>query len=99
MQFDKEYFKSLGQIKYVKLKSLKNPSQINDDNLNNVKRETSRHFWNKKAEYLKDNFNDTETNSKSNISDLYRHKWIQERLPIIKLIKDQNSICRFSQYS
>jgi hypothetical protein len=43
------------------------------DNLNNVEREASRRFRNKKREYLKDKINDCVTNSKNkNIRDLYR---------------------------
>jgi hypothetical protein len=42
-------------------------------NLNNVRRETSRHFGNKKREYLKAEVDDLETNSKvKNIGDLCR---------------------------
>jgi hypothetical protein len=33
---------------------LQDPSKINGDNLNNRRREASRHFRNKKKEYLKD---------------------------------------------
>jgi hypothetical protein len=52
---------------------LQDPSQINGDNLNNVRREASRHFWNKKREYLKDKINELAANSKNkNIRDLYR---------------------------
>jgi hypothetical protein len=44
-----------------------------DHNLKNVRRETSRHFRNKKREYLKDKINELETNSKNkNTRDLYR---------------------------
>jgi hypothetical protein len=32
---------------------LKNPSEINEDNVNNVRREASRYLRNKKREYLK----------------------------------------------
>jgi hypothetical protein len=32
---------------------LQNPNEINGDNLNNIRREASRHFWNKKRKYLK----------------------------------------------
>jgi hypothetical protein len=45
------------------------------DNLNNVRREASRHFRNEKREYLKDKINELATNSKNknkNIRDLYR---------------------------
>jgi hypothetical protein len=38
---------------------------INGDNLNNRRRETSRHFRNKKREYLKDKIEDPATNIKS----------------------------------
>jgi hypothetical protein len=54
---------------------LQDPSEINGDNLNNVRREASRHFRNKKREYLKDKINELATNSKNknkNIRDLYR---------------------------
>jgi hypothetical protein len=52
---------------------LQDPSEINGDNLNNVRRVASRHFRNKKREYLKDKINELATNSKSkNIRDLYR---------------------------
>jgi hypothetical protein len=41
--------------------------------MNNVRRETSRHFRNKKMEYLKGKINELATNSKNkNIRDLYR---------------------------
>jgi hypothetical protein len=43
------------------------------DNLNNVKRETSRHFRNKKRKYMKDRIDKLATNSKNkNIRDMYR---------------------------
>jgi hypothetical protein len=46
---------------------------VNEDNLSNVRRETSRHFRNKKREYLKEKINEIELNSKhKNIRDLYR---------------------------
>ena len=49
------------------------PSQRNVDNLNNVRREASRHFRNKNKAYLKAKIEDLETNSKiKNIRDLYR---------------------------
>jgi hypothetical protein len=57
---------------------------MNKDNLNNVRREASRHFRNKKREYLKDN---------KNIRDLYRsiyelRKGYQPRTNLIKDEKD-----------
>jgi hypothetical protein len=46
---------------------------VNEDNLSNVRREASRHFRNKKREYLKDKINGIELNSKNkNIRDLDR---------------------------
>jgi hypothetical protein len=46
---------------------------VNEDNLNNVRREASKHFRNKKREYLKDKINELESNSKNkNIRELYR---------------------------
>jgi hypothetical protein len=46
---------------------------VNEDNLHNVSGEASRHFRNKKREYLKGKITDIELNSKNkNIRDLYR---------------------------
>jgi hypothetical protein len=46
------------------------PSQSNVDNLNSVRRDASRHFRNKKKEYVKAKINELETNSKiKNIRD------------------------------
>jgi hypothetical protein len=46
---------------------------MNGDSLNNVGREASKHFRNKKREYLKDKINGFETNRKSkNSRDHYR---------------------------
>ena len=48
-------------------------SQSNADNLNSVRQDASRHFRNKKKEYLRAKFEELETNSKNNnIRDLYR---------------------------
>jgi len=52
---------------------LQDPNQSNEDNINNVRREASRHFRKKKKEYLKAKTDDCDTNSKTkNIRDLYR---------------------------
>ena len=62
----------------------------NVDTLNNVRREASRHFRNKKKAYLKAKIEDLETNSKiENIRDLYRgisdfKKGYQPRTNIVK---------------
>jgi hypothetical protein len=61
--FDEGCSKLLDQRKQAKLQRLQNPDEINGDNLNNVRREASRHFRNKKREYLKDKINELETNS------------------------------------
>jgi hypothetical protein len=43
---------------------LQNPSQINGDNLKNLRLETNRTFRKKKREYLKGKINELETNNK-----------------------------------
>jgi hypothetical protein len=71
--FDKGCFKLLDERKQAKLQWLQDRSEINADNLNNVRNEASRYFRNKKKEYLKDKINDLATNSKNkNLRDLYR---------------------------
>jgi len=51
---------------------LQDTSKSNVDTLNNVRREASRHFRNKKKEYLKAKIDELETNSKiKNIRDLF----------------------------
>jgi hypothetical protein len=57
--------------KQAELQWLQDPIEINGDNLNNVRREASRYFRDKRREYLKEN--EVATNSKNkNIRDLYR---------------------------
>ena len=71
--FDEECLQFLDERKQAKLQQVQDPSQRNVDNLNNVRREASRHFRNKKKAYLKAKIEDLETNSKiKNIRDLYR---------------------------
>jgi hypothetical protein len=71
--FHKECSKFLDQRKQAKMQWLQNPNQVNVHHLNNVRREASRHFRNKKKEYLKAKINELETNSKNkNIRVLYR---------------------------
>jgi hypothetical protein len=54
------------------LQWLQDPSEINGDNLNKMRREASRHFRNKKMEYLIDKIKELATNSKNrNIRGLY----------------------------
>jgi hypothetical protein len=72
---------------------LQDPSEGNEDNLSDVRWEASRHFRNKKREYLKDNINELESNNKNkNIRDLYRgvyefKKGYQHRTNLVKDVK------------
>jgi len=51
---------------------IQDPSQSDVDILNDVRREVSRHFRNKKKAYLRAKIEELETNSKiKNIRDLY----------------------------
>jgi hypothetical protein len=56
--FDEGCSELLDQRKQAKLQWLQDPSEINGDNLNNVRREASRYFRNKKREHLKDKINE-----------------------------------------
>jgi hypothetical protein len=59
--------------KQANLQLLQDPSEINGDNLNNVRSEAGRLFRNKKRSCPKGKINDLAMNSKNkNISDLYR---------------------------
>ena len=79
------------------------PSQNAVDNLNNVRRDASRHFRNKTKAYLKAKTEELETNSKiKSIRDLYRgtndfKKGYRPRTNIVKddegdLVADSHSI-------
>jgi hypothetical protein len=79
--------------KQDKLQLLQGPSEINGDNLNNVIHEASRHFRNKKRQYMKDKINELATNIRNkNIRDLYRGineiKWCYQ--PRNNLVEDEN---------
>jgi hypothetical protein len=83
----------LGKRKEAKLQWLQDPSEINGDNLNNVRREAIRHFRNTKREYLKDKINELATKSKNkNIRDLYRriNEFKMDYQPRNNLLKDEN---------
>jgi hypothetical protein len=82
---------------------IQDPSQRNVDNLNNVRRDASRHCRNKKKAYLKGKIEELETDSKiNNIRDLYRgindvKKGYQPKTRIVKdekgdLVADSHSI-------
>jgi hypothetical protein len=65
---------------------------VNEDNLSNVRREASRHFRNKKRDYLKDKINENESNSKNkNIRDLYRgiNEFKKGYQPRTNFVKDE----------
>ena len=85
------------------MRRVQDSSQSNVDNLNHVRHEASRHFRNKRKEYLKDKIEENETNSKiKNIKDLYRgiidfKKGYQPRTNIVndekgELVADSHSI-------
>jgi hypothetical protein len=57
----------LDQRKQAKLQWLQDPSEINGDNLDNIRRETSRHFRNKKREYLKDKIDELATKDRKSV--------------------------------
>jgi hypothetical protein len=50
--------KLLDQRKQVELQWLQDPSEINGDNLNEIRHEANRHFRNKKRQYMKDKINE-----------------------------------------
>jgi hypothetical protein len=75
------------------LQWLQDQSEINGDNLNNVRREASRYFRNKKRDYLKNKMNELATSSKNkNIRDLYRgiNEFKRGYQPRNNLVKDEN---------
>jgi hypothetical protein len=70
--FDEGCSELSDHMKQAKLQWSQNPSEINGDDLNNVRCEASRHFRNKKWEYLKGKINELATHSKNkNIRGLY----------------------------
>jgi hypothetical protein len=75
-RFDEGCSKLLDQRKQAKLQWLQDASEINGDNLNNVRLEDSRYFRSKKREYLRDKINELATNSKTknirHVRDVYR---------------------------
>jgi hypothetical protein len=71
--FDDVCFELVDRRKQANLQRLQDPSEVNENNLSNVWQEASRYFRNKRREYLKDEINKLELNSKNkNIRDLYR---------------------------
>jgi len=71
--FDEECLGFLDQRKEAEMQWVQDPCQSNVDNRNNVRRDASRHFRNKKKKYLKAKIEELETNSKiKNIREIYR---------------------------
>jgi hypothetical protein len=69
---DKECSELLYQRKQAKLQWLQDPSRINGNSLNKVRREASKHFRNKRREYLKGKINQLAMKSKNkDITDIY----------------------------
>jgi hypothetical protein len=88
---DKGCSELLAQGKQAKLQWVQDPGEINGD-LNNIRHEASRHFRNKKWEYLKDKINELATNSKNkNIRDLYSgvNEFKRGYQPRNNLVKDE----------
>jgi hypothetical protein len=59
-----EWLRSLDQRHQDKMQWLHHPNQSSIGNLNNVRRETSRHIGNQKKEYLKAKIDELGSNSK-----------------------------------
>jgi len=100
---DEECLVFLDQRKRAKMQWIQDPSQSDVDILNNVTREVSRHFRDKKKAYLRAKIEELETNSKiQNIRDLYRgindfKKGYQPRFNMVRnekgdLVADSHSI-------
>jgi len=71
--FDKECLGFLDQRKQAKTQWIQDPSQSNEDNLNSIRCDASRHFSNKTKEYLKAKIEELETNRQiKNVRDLYK---------------------------
>ena len=72
---------------------IQDPSRSNVVNLNNVRRNASRHFRKKMKAYLKDKIEELETNSKiNNVRDLYRgiNDFKKGYQPRNIIVKDEN---------
>jgi hypothetical protein len=71
--FDEGCTRLLYQRKEAKLQWLQDPSEVNGDNLNNVRHEARKYFRNKKQEYPNDKITELPSNRRNkNIRDLYR---------------------------
>jgi hypothetical protein len=83
---------------------------VNEDNLSNVRQEASRHYRNKKMEYLKDKINELQSkNNNTNIRNLYSgisevQKAYQRRTNLVKderdcLLADPHTILNWCKNS
>jgi hypothetical protein len=75
------------------LQWLQDPSEINGDNVNNIRCEANRHIRNIKREYLKEKMNEVASSSKNkNIRDLHRGiNYLKKGYqPRSNLVKDEN---------
>ena len=90
--FDVECLRFLDQSKSAKMQWLQDPDQSNVGSLNNVICEASKHFRNKKKEYLKNETDELETNRKNkNIRNLYRgiNDFKKEYQPRTNIVKNE----------
>jgi hypothetical protein len=90
--FDEECSKLVDRRKQAKPQRLEDPSEANEDNLIDVRREASRHYRHKKREYLEDKINELESHSKNkNIRDLNRgiNEFQKGYQPRTNLAKDE----------
>jgi hypothetical protein len=91
--FDEGCSNLVYQRKEGRLEWLQDPSEINGDNLNNVRREDNRYFRNKRREYPNARISELATNrTNKNIRDLYRgvNGFEGDYQPENNLVKDEN---------
>jgi hypothetical protein len=91
--FDDESKKLIDRRNQAELQWLQNPSQVNGDNKDTVRREASRTFRTKKREFLKKKINELERNDKNNnIRDLYRgiNEFKKGYQPRSNMVKEEN---------
>jgi hypothetical protein len=85
------------QRKQATLQWLQEPSEINGDNLNTIRCESSRNFRNKKREYLRDKIHALATNCKNKtLETLYGgiNDFKRGYQPKSNLMKDENGNLR-----
>jgi hypothetical protein len=78
--FDEGCSKLLEQRKQAKLQWLRDPSEINGNNLNNVRREANRYFRNKKRDYLKTKLMSLQQTVRTRTSETCIEEYINLRL-------------------